>query len=188
MRTNNALQVIFAFFLGLVVVAFVAIGVNTFYPEPEYGDGTGTASAYADWRITTGIILLVCATVLLVVSLLMPEEQAVLSNGVLLGGVFTMVYAVGVALSSDRSVIRFLVVGVALAVTIGIGYLKFVRGRRRVAGGAPSSTVDPAAAPVSVSAGPPPFESGASVRDGSVEERLAAVERRMDALARALQP
>ena len=39
MRTNTALQIIFAFFLGLVVVAFVGIGVNTFYPEPAYVDG-----------------------------------------------------------------------------------------------------------------------------------------------------
>ena len=33
MKTNTVLQIIFAFFLGLVVVAFVGIGVNTFYPN-----------------------------------------------------------------------------------------------------------------------------------------------------------
>ena len=44
MKANAGLQIIFAFFLGLVVVAFVGIGVNTFYPQPEYlmygGDDT----------------------------------------------------------------------------------------------------------------------------------------------------
>ncbi|MFT4110695.1 hypothetical protein, partial [Propionicimonas sp.] len=132
MRTNNALQVIFAFFLGLVVVAFVGIGVNTFYPEPEW---TGTGSAHTDWRLTTGIILLVCATVLLVISLLLPEVQGALSNGVLLGGVFTMVYAVGITVTTDRSVLRFVVVAAALVVTIGIGWAKFARGRRAPAAG-----------------------------------------------------
>ena len=37
MKANAGLQIIFAFFLGLVVVAFVGIGVNTFYPQPEPG-------------------------------------------------------------------------------------------------------------------------------------------------------
>jgi len=115
MKTNTALQVIFAFFLGLVVVAFVGIGVNTFYPEPTYTGGDYPAGLYSDWRLVTGIILLVCATVLLVISLVLPEDQGVLSNGLLLGGVFTMVYAVGVTVSSDRSVVRFVVVAFALS-------------------------------------------------------------------------
>ena len=108
MRTNTALQVIFAFFLGLVVVAFVGIGVNTFYSEPAYVDGR--PSQYVDWQLTTGIILLVCATVILAISLFLPELQAVLSNGILLGGVFTMIYAVGVTVSSNSSIVRFIVV------------------------------------------------------------------------------
>ena len=164
MKPNNALQIIFAFFLGLVVVAFVGIGVNTFHPEPVWVDGM--PSNYNDWRLTTGIILLVCATVLLAVSLFLPEVQAVLSNGLLLGGVFTMVYAVGVTVTSDQSVIRFVVVTLALVVTIAIGYLKFVRGRRAAVSAAPS---------------------GAPGDGGEYAERLAAVERKLDALGRALQ-
>ncbi len=159
MRTNNALQIIFAFFLGLVVVAFVGIGVNTFYPEPVYVDGR---PGYAGWQLTTGIILLVCATIILAVSLFLPEAQGVLSNGLLLGGVFTMIYAVGITVSSDASVLRFVVVAVALAVTIAIGWLKFAR-RRAVE----------------------PGDAGTVPTD--VVERLAAVERKLDALGRALQ-
>ena len=164
MRTNNALQIIFAFFLGLVVVAFVGIGVNTFYPEPVWREGV--PFDYADeWRLYTGVILLVCATLILAVSLFLPESQAVLSNGLLLGGVFTMVYAVGMTVSAGQSVLRFVVVTIALAVTIGIGYLKFVRGRERRAAAA---------------AEPGP------VAGGELAERLATVERKLDALGRAL--
>jgi uncharacterized membrane protein len=168
MKTNTALQVIFAFFLGLVVVAFVGIGVNTFYPEPVYSVANPDA-VYSDWRLTTGIILLVCATVLLAISLLLPEDQGVLSNGLLLGGVFTMVYAVGMTVTSDRSVVRFVVVAFALAVTIGIGYLKFVRGRRRRAGTEPATSAAPAA------------------EQPELAGRLTVVEQKLDALARALQ-
>ena len=162
MRTNTALQVIFAFFLGLVVVAFVGIGVNTFYPEPDYVDGR--PAQYLDWRLTTGVVLLICATVILAISLFLPELQAVLSNGILLGGVFTMIYAVGVTVSSNASIVRFIVVAVALAVTIGIGYLKFVRRRTVVASDASSTDIPP-----------------------ELAERLATVERKLDALGRALQ-
>ena len=164
MRTNTVLQVIFAFFLGLVVVAFVGIGVNTFYPEPAFVDGR--PDQYVGWRLTTGIVLLVCATIVLAVSLFQPEHQAVLSNGILLGGVFTMIYAVGMTVSSNASVVRFVVVAVALAVTVAIGYLKFVRKRAVQATGA--------AAPTDAAA-------------GELGERLAAVERKLDALGRALQ-
>ena len=163
MKTNNALQIIFAFFLGLVVVAFVGIGVNTFYPEPPWVDGS--MNEHSQWRLTTGIILLVCATALLAISLFLPEEQGVLSNGILLGGVFTMVYAVGVTVSSDQSVWRFVVVTIALAVTIVIGYLKFVRGRQRARTAAAAEPAEAA---------------------GELGERLATVERKLDALARAL--
>lgn len=167
MRTNTALQVIFAFFLGLVVVAFVGIGVNTFYPEPDWTEAT--QAAHANWQLVTGVVLLVCATILLVVSLLLPEVQGVLSNGVLLGGVFTMVYAVGMTVSSDRSILRFVVVAAALAVTIVIGYLKFAR--RRAAAAATVASA-PADAPVT----------------SELSGRLAVVEQKLDAIARALQP
>ncbi len=162
MKTNTVLQVIFAFFLGLVVVAFVGIGVNTFYPEPRWVDGQ--PDQYLGWQLTTGIVLLVCATIILAVSLFLPERQGVLSNGILLGGVFTMIYAVGMTVSSNASVLRFVVVAIALAVTIAIGYLKFTRRR-------------PAAVPAEAE-GTVPVD---------VAERLAAVERKLDALGRALQ-
>lgn len=172
MKANGVLQIIFAFFLGLVVVAFVGIGVNTFYPQPEYPSSvSGQAvweATYNQWALVTGITLLVVATVILAVSLFLPEDQAVLSNGILLGGVFTMLYAVGMTFSTDTSLLRFGVVAVALAVTIVIGYLKFVRGHHGL------GTISPGA-------------SQQSVPSGEVEERLAAVERKIDALGRALR-
>ena len=87
-----------------------------------------------------------------------------LSNGILLGGVFTMIYAVGMAFSADTSLVRFGVVTAALAVTIAVGYLKFARGRR--------------------AAGPSALDPGAV---GELGRRLADVERKLDALGRALR-
>jgi len=162
MKRNGALQIIFAFFLGLVVVGFVGIGVSTFYPEPT---ASGYDSdTYDTWRLVTGIILLVIATLILAISLLLPSGQEVISNGVLLGGVFTMLYAVGITISSDQSIWRFIVVAFALVVTVAIGYLRFARREPAAATPAAGASGDPALA-----------------------ARLEALEQRFEALRRALQ-
>jgi hypothetical protein len=161
MKRNGALQVIFAFFLGLVVVGFVGIGVSTFYPEPtatDYNDAT-----HATWLLITGIVVLVIATVILAISLTLPPHQEVIANGVLLGGVFTMIYAVGITLSSEQSIWRFVVVAIALVVTVAIGYLRFTRQRHSA----------PAAVP--------------SAGDPDLVARLEALEQRFEAVRHALQ-
>ncbi|MHB9002566.1 MAG: hypothetical protein ACYC6C_00690 [Coriobacteriia bacterium] len=174
-RQQYALQTIFSFFLGLMVVAVVGIGVNTFYEGPdqqyqeriselnrerealyrgnegvEKGEGAlspadqrradaideETSDIYAEiekarpaWARNTSIVLIVFATAVMGVSLVRSEQLRVISNGLLLGGLFTMVYGVGMAIFSGESIARFAVIVFALLVTVGLGYLKFVRGR-----------------------------------------------------------
>lgn len=171
MKPNAALQIVFAFFLGLLAVAFVGIGVATFYPEPAYSDPDGWSALRAGWALTTSIILLVCATLLLTVSLLLPDSQAVISNGILLGGVFTMLYAVIMAFSGEVSVWRFLVVAGALAITLAVGYLRFVRARNL-----------PAVTPTA------PVTAASSREAEALEERVASLEARLAAMSRALHP
>ncbi len=79
------------------------------------------------------MILIVLATMLMALALALGDTGSVLSNGILLGGLFTMLYGVGWGLASGNSVTRFLVLVAALAVSLALGYLKFVRGRRPVA-------------------------------------------------------
>jgi hypothetical protein len=170
-RQHYALQTIFSFFLGLMVLAFVGVGVNTFYPSPaekytkrmqetsrrqeslnsKAAPGSFTPEEQAqldslraeqdalnekhqaelkDWARVTSIILVLFATLVLVVSLTQNERIRVISNGLLLGGLFTMVYGVGWVVFSGNSVARFWVILFALIVAIGLGYLKFVRGRQ----------------------------------------------------------
>ena len=89
----------------------------------------------SQWRMSTSVILIVLATMLMAVALALGDTGSVLSNGILLGGLFTMLYGVGWGLASGNSVTRFLVLVAALAVSLALGYLKFVRGRRPVAEG-----------------------------------------------------
>jgi hypothetical protein len=79
------------------------------------------------WGRSTSVILIVFATLGMAVSLVRADQLPVISNGLLLGGVFTMLYGVGWIVASDRSITRFLVMTVALVITLGLGYLRFVR-------------------------------------------------------------
>jgi len=214
-RQQYALQTIFSFFLGLMVLAFIGIGVITFYPQPDYDeppemrelqreqeqiwskDRDGELSA-ADqkrvdeiqeemdalweeqeevrqlWARNTSIILILFATLVMGISLIRSEQLRVISNGLLLGGLFTMVYGVGWIIASGESVARFGVIVFALAITLGLGYLKFVRGKETAA--------TTAVAVVGVGAG---GEIDAAAL-GPLLSRIEALEARTEAAADAL--
>ncbi len=213
-RQQYALQTIFSFFLGLMVLAFIGIGVNTFYPQPERFDSPEIQelfreqesimrrgpeqmlpvdeerleeirreieAAQADmeqarqvWARNTSIILILFATMVMGISLVRSEQLRVISNGLLLGGLFTMVYGVGWILFSDESVARFAVIVFALLVTLALGYLRFVR--RTIVGTTGAAAID---------------IPGRAVDDSalaSLSARIEALERRAAAAAAALGP
>lgn len=217
-RQHYALQVIFSFFLGLMVLAFIGVGVNTFYPSPaeqyqqrqqdlsqrmerlnvKQPTGSLTATEQAqlirlqdaqnalqkrqdaamkDWARVTSIIVVLFATVVMGVSLLLSEQLRVLSNGLLLGGIFTMVYGCGWVIFSGNSLARFVVITFALLVTIGLGYLKFVRTRRERRPGRRVAETTP-------TQGMPGGASSADIADLSA--RVDALEARMAVAASVL--
>lgn len=194
MKRQGALQVIFAIFLGLVLVAFVWIGLLTFYPQPSWS--AGGDKAIEMWQIISGILLLLIATAISAVSLALPARLEVISNGLLLGGIFTMLSSVGVAFTLEVNGWRFAVVTAALMITVGIGYLRFGRGPRHGAtGAAPTADLPVAGMPTPgfseavVSAPGVPDQGGAAGPTPVVPDlaaRVAALESRLDALRRAL--
>jgi len=171
-RQQYALQTIFSFFLGLMVLAFVGVGVNTFYPDPNEQHRDEQQQLYREmetvqpkplpggeldpveqarmtelqrrqnelqdriaaerevWARNTSIVLVAFATLVMGVSLLRNEQLRVISNGLLMGGLFTMVYGAGWVIFSGTSISRFFVITFALLVTLGLGWLRFVRDRR----------------------------------------------------------
>jgi len=209
-QRGGGLQIIFSFFLGLMVTTFIGVGVYTFHPpndeldqriqeldrEERFVRGSAPATdlppveeaemralqaeredlyeaareAREEWGRSTSIILILLATLVMAVSLIRSDQLPVISNGLLLGGVFTMVYGVGWIVASDTSVARFVVVTVAFAITLALGYMRFVRRREEEAG------------------------SGGGLRGGKDEEavqgrlegRIEAIEQKMEAIARAV--
>jgi len=79
---------------------------------------------------------------------------------------FTMLYGVGWIIATDTSTARFVVMTVALAITLALGYARFVRGR--------------APAPATAASGVGDFPG--------LERRVRELERRMNDAATALSP
>lgn len=213
-RPSTGLPTIFGIFLGLMVTAFIGVGVYTYYPSPreqfspkiedanrrrqaisgpkapealtdddrarmqaiaEERDALLDASREAErtWGRRTSIILVTLATLTMAVSLVRAAQLPVISNGLLLGGVFTMLYGVGWMIVSDTSTERFAVITVALVVTLGLGYVRFVR-----SGGAAASAMAP---------GSPHGAGSATGATGDLETRVRRLEDRLDEAARAMQ-
>ena len=205
---SSGLQVIFSIFLGLMVTAFVGVGVYTFHPPPqreltlqiqnlnrreqairdsrppselttadraqiqelnvERNELTDRIGVMREgWGRITSIILIALATLVMAVSLVRSDQLPVISNGLLMGGVFTMIYGVGWIIATDTSVTRFVVMTVALVITLALGYRRFVRGR-----------------PLA------PVPSGQAAVDGTdfadIEQRVRDLEERMNEAANAL--
>src|SRR5207253_2576882 len=85
------------------------------------------AEARKPWGRSTSVILIVFATLAMAVSLVRADQLPVISNGLLLGGLFTMLYGVGWIIATDTSVGRFAVMTIALLITLALGYVRFVR-------------------------------------------------------------
>jgi hypothetical protein len=95
--------------------------------QERYALQDARREAERPWGRTTSIILMVVATVAMAVSLIRAGQLPVISNGLLLGGVFTMLYGVGWIIATDVSKARFVVMAIALVITLALGYLRFVR-------------------------------------------------------------
>lgn len=129
------------------------------------------------WAVNTSIIVISIATFLMAVSLFLPEMARVFSNGILLGGLFTVLYGTGVSFVGGDSRARFYVVLAALVLSLAIGYLRFVLRSRRLAE-QPAVAAVPAGAVV---AGP--ADAGALA---GLNARVTELERRAAAAAAAL--
>jgi hypothetical protein len=124
------------------------------------------------WARNAGLILIAAATALLALSLVRWDRAIVLSNGMLLGGLFTMVGGIGLSIAGGEGVARFLVLSLALALTVGLGYLRFAR--------RPADSTGPTAP------GGPPAAGDQPSDVTELSGRVADLEMRMSDMRRAL--
>lgn len=149
------LKFVYSFFLGLLLVVFVGMGVASFYPAPdapEYPRSLETASVRPDgytdeqraadekyqadskdysarindYNRNVSMIVLAAAVILVVLGLTMHAKTDVIADGLLLGGTFTLLYSIGRSFAGGDPKYSFMVTSVGLIITMVVGYLKFI--------------------------------------------------------------
>ena len=71
------------------------------------------------------IIALVTAVLFVAVSLVYERKNQVIMNGVMIGGIFILVYSIGRGIASNDTKYTFIAVAVSLAVVLVLGYRRF---------------------------------------------------------------
>lgn len=147
------IRYIYTFFVGLFLAIFIGMGIAVFYTEPAapvsptfYGKEL-TASERQQQQVfdakqrayeqqlqrynrNASIIVLICAVIILTISLTLAERLGILADGILLGGIFTLLYGIGRGMASGNNKYKFLVAAIGLAITLALGYIKFKPQRR----------------------------------------------------------
>jgi hypothetical protein len=151
---NQVLKIVYTFFLGIIIALFVGLGIRTFYAPPEPPQFPTTQITKANptdqelaeqlkqqqeyerafraydkqssiYNRNVSTISLVASVVLLGLSLLLEKRNRVLANGILLGGLFTLLYSIGRGFASQDTLMTFIAVSVGLAVALFLGYRRF---------------------------------------------------------------
>lgn len=137
---------------------FVGFGIDAFYPAPQYPQAitdlyntlaTKTPTAAEQAQITNleqayqsalqahnrvvTIVVTIAAVIFLGLSILLEAKNRVMANGIMLGGLFTLLYGAARGLGSQDSMITFITVGVGLAAVILIGLRRFSHAREEQA-------------------------------------------------------
>lgn len=78
-----------------------------------------------DYSRNVAMIALAAAVIFMVLGLALESRASVIADGVLLGGVFTLLYSIGRSFAGDDPKYSFVVVSAGLITTMLVGYRKF---------------------------------------------------------------
>ena len=143
------LGLIIAIFVGTGVATFYKGPVQPEFPDSSiaYDEQTGEPTnselakqinqeyqdawdAYDDsqavYNRNIAIVTMAVAVILLIVGVTQSAKLEVVGDGVLLGGVFTLLYSLIRGLMSNDDIVRFLVITVGLLIALWLGYKKFM--------------------------------------------------------------
>ena len=149
------LKFIYTVFVGVLLATFIALGIDTLYPAPEYptySEMTYKPNATAvqqqeyerqqkayqkkseqyqkDSKVynrNVSMMALSTAVLILAIGLLFSKRLMVIADGAMIGGIFTLLYSVIRGFQADDAQFRFVLVTVGLVIALVLGYLKFIR-------------------------------------------------------------
>jgi hypothetical protein len=146
---NKALRVIFPLFLGLMVALLIGFGILAVDSGPGGLHGVANSQQILAYRSAreaydreVSIAASVIAVVPLGVSLVLSRRAAVIANGLLLGALFSFLYAAARAMSSPETALTFPVITCALLLSLAAGHVHAGRARASLTEGGETRTLD----------------------------------------------
>ena len=147
------LKAAYSFFLGILLAVFVGVGIAAFYTQPTVPkypselnlinkeptaeqqalqkefDAKSEAwdEAMKPYNRNVSIMTLIASIILVAVSLLFERRIKVLADGIMLGGVFTLIYSIGRGFAAQDSKYTFVVITVGLIIAFVLGYMRFIK-------------------------------------------------------------
>jgi hypothetical protein len=142
-------------FIGILIATFVGVGIAAFYSSPKppvlpftpvVGITPGTIPSEqqqqqaadfdkqskeyqiknAEYIKYVSSISLAAAVIIVALSLTFMRRISFVADGLLLGGVLTLVYSIVRGFEAQDDKFRFLVVAIGLIVALTLGYMKFI--------------------------------------------------------------
>ena len=148
------LRYAYVVFIGVLLAAFVGVGIATFYPGPKHPESQTLPKAvspdketpedYAqrvemnkkfkefqekekEYNRNVSIFSLVASVIILILSLTVIKNIVVISDALLLGGIITSIYSIARGFGTDDNMYRFIVISLGLLVALFLGYIKMVK-------------------------------------------------------------
>ncbi len=155
MGDNKVLKLVYTFFLGVLLAIFVGVGIGTFYKSPAAPhfpvelNGYGKEQCMTEEQVAkqreydrklekyqeqmkpynrnVSIISLAAGVVFLTLSLIFEKRIKIIADGIMLGGLFLLIYSTGRGFAAEDSKYVFVTVSVGLVAVLFLGYHRFVR-------------------------------------------------------------
>ncbi len=147
------LKLVYSLFLGLLIVIFISVGISTFYEQPKtpeypvtYESGPSGPSLreqevqkdfdvkQKEWTKknevysrNVAVVAAVLAILLIGLSIWLHPKLDVITDGIMFGGVFTLIYAIILSFQANNEKFTFGVVSVGLATAFVLGYVRFIK-------------------------------------------------------------
>jgi len=144
-------QVLYKIFLAVMLALFIGFGISVFYPSPKAPDypisfekAEPTAEQkeaqtqfeakqktfqadFAIYNRNISAIVITFSILMLIVSLTLLINVELMGDGLLFGGLLTLIYGMIRGIMSNDNKFQFIVVTVGLIVVLALGYIKFIR-------------------------------------------------------------
>lgn len=153
MEHSTVFRLIYTLILGIVIALFVGVGVQAFYEPPKHPEFANVETSYKaetpspeqqeaqrkydndlkayneqqqKYEKNVSAILVLLAVVVIAIGITFTKQFGFLSDGILLGGLFTLVHSLIRGLGAEDSKFLFLIASVAVATILFLGYKKFI--------------------------------------------------------------